>query len=99
MNKAVSGIINKKIAAISKAAEEEVTVSKKLFSLELAVAFLGGIVIGMFLSPRRNSSYTIASNNQINSCEDEEDDEFEDDGDDDISTADTKGKSNRFIKL
>ena len=114
MNKIVAAITEKKIkdttaavsrtaAAVAKAAEESITMSRKMFGLEIAVALLGGIVIGMFLSPRKKVTYKIASNNRINADDDDEkeedesrsgnDDEdgneyYDDDDDDDDDDAD-----------
>ena len=78
MNKIVAGIISKQAAKaagnvvdnakevaenIRKLGEEDIIISRKVFSLEIAVAVLGGIVLGMLISPRKKVSYKIASNN------------------------------------
>lgn len=102
MNKLAASIAAKKIGEatneIMKAAEEEITMSKKVYALEIAVALLGGIVIGMFLSPRKKVSYKIASNNNINSCDDEdaEYDEYDEEDDDE---QDDRKKIGKLIKL
>ena len=104
MNKIVTSIVTKKAAdaaaeaaaKAAKLAEGEVVISRKMFMLEIAVAALGGIVLGMFLSPRKTCTYKIASCNHINSEDDENDgdyDEYDFDDDDD-----GKNKS-KFIKL
>lgn len=96
MNKIVTSLVSKKAAEaaaeavgnIRQIAEEEVVMSRKMFALEITVAALGGIVLGMFLSPRKNVSYKIASENHDigggsdsdedygfdDICEDDEDD-------------------------
>ena len=78
MNKILAGIISKQAAKaagnvvdnakevaenIRKLGEEDIIISRKVFSLEIAVAVLGGIVLGMLISPRKKVSYKIASNN------------------------------------
>ncbi len=78
MNRIVTGIITKKAAnaaenavvsakeaveGIRKLADEDIVMNRKVFTLEIAVALLGGIVLGMLISPRKKVSYKIASNN------------------------------------
>lgn len=95
MNKIAATIVEKKVketaSAISEAAEEMITMSRRTHTLEILVALLGGIVIGMFLSPRKKVSYKIASNNhdignsknsRIDDA-DEDDDEYDADEDED----------------
>lgn len=108
MNKVVTSIVTRKATdaakqaaeEITRLAEEQVVKTRKVYTLEIAVALLGGIVIGMFFSPRRNSSYTIASNNRNigNSPEDDYDEEEDDFDFDDDGNDDGKNKS-KFIKL
>lgn len=84
-------------AAALKAAEETVTISRKNLTLEILVALLGGIVIGMFLSPRKKITYKIACDNgaRVKPCdncpdiyvgEETEEPEYADE-DDDIEDA------------
>lgn len=101
-----AAVLTKTAEAVTKKADEIITMNRKTFMLEIAVALLGGIVIGMFLSPRKKVSYKIASNNRINSAEDddEEDEEeyYEDEtgaGDDDEDEDDDDGRNGKFIKL
>ena len=96
MNKIITGIMAKKAEQIAKAADEEVTVSKKVLTLELAVAVLSGFVLGMLLSPRKTCTYKIASGNHIN-ADDNDDDEYDDDDEDEEDLR--GGKTGRFIKL
>ena len=125
MNKILAGIISKQAAKaagnvvdnakevaenIKKLGEEDIIISRKVFTLEIAVAVLGGLVLGMFLSPRKNVSYKIASNNHDigtgeaslpKNCDEDEDDEYEydeDEDDDDFKSDDGNGR-NKFIKL
>ena len=102
MNKIFTGLVAKKIdnkaAEIISAAEGEIVISKKLFALELAVALLGGLVLGMFLSPRKNVQWKIASNNNINSEPEEEDEDYYYDEDDGFEN-DVLGNKSKFIKL
>ena len=109
MNKLAATIMEKKVketaSAVAQAAEEIVTMSKKTFALEIAVAVLGGIVLGMFLSPRKKVSYKIASNNRINTehdedgDEDEEEDADSDDDNDEDEDDDEIPDNGKFIKL
>ena len=103
MNKLASTLIEKKVkdtaAGIIKAAEETVTVSRKVLTLEIAVALLGGIVLGMFLSPRKKVTYKIASNNRINAADDEEEEEEEDYAEDEDDEDEPDGRPGKFIKL
>ena len=96
MNKIISEIISKKLTQISKTADEEITVSKKMLGLEFSVALRSGFVLGMLLSPRKTVTYKIASNNNINSEDDEPDWEDEELGDED---EDSDKKHGKFIKL
>ena len=89
---------------VKKAADEEILISRKMISLKVAVALLGGIVIGMLISPRKKVSYKIASDNHdigggeisLNKpCGDEEYDEYDEDEDE---PEDDK-KRGKFIKL
>lgn len=57
---------------------EDTEVTAREFCLTVAVAFLLGMVLGMFFSPRKR--VTIASNNgsnNIGACDDDWDDEWE----------------------
>ncbi len=103
--------LGEKAADIRRAADEEIVISKKVQTLEILVALLGGIVLGMFLSPRKKVSYKIASENHdigggefsVNKPggtddDDVDDDDFDDDDDDDFDTDDN-GKNGKFIKL
>lgn len=103
MNKIVASLVTKKAADTARQAAEDITVfaeeqvvkTRKVYALELAVAVLGGLVLGMFLSPRKTVTYKIASNNNINSCdEDEEDENY----DEDFTEEDSKSRG-KFIKL
>ncbi len=99
--KDAAAVLTKTAEQLEKRSEETVTMSRKTFALEIAVALLGGIVLGMFLSPRKKVTYKIASNNRINSGED---DDGEDGGDgyyeeDDADGDDDDGRNGRFIKL
>ena len=110
MNKIITGIVTKKAAnTVNEAAEKlaelskgEVVMSKKMFMLEIAVAALGGLVLGMFLSPRKTCTYKIASCNNINSDDDDEGCCGDEDccGDENCcgDEDDSKNKS-KFIKL
>lgn len=102
MEKIAAALAEKKIkdtaAGIIKAAEETVTVSRKVLTLEIAVALLGGIVLGMFLSPRKKVTYKIASNNRINAADDEEEEE-EDYAEDEDDEDEPDGRPGKFIKL
>ena len=119
MNKIVAGIISKQAAKaagnvvdnakevaenIRKLGEEDIIISRKVFSLEIAVAVLGGIVLGMLISPRKKVSYKIASNNHdIGEIApdrhrapgydeyDEDEDEDEDEEEEDSSSNDADG--------
>lgn len=93
MNKIAAAIVENKVketaSAISEAAEEMITMSRRTHTLEILVALLGGIVIGMFLSPRKKVSYKIASNNHDiggiapnKPCDEDEDDDYDEDDDD-----------------
>ena len=96
--KEAADIVTKTASEVRKNVEENVTMSRKTFMLEIAVALLGGIVLGMFLSPRKKVTYKIASNNRINSEDDQDEEEEcydEDSGDEDKDD----GKSGKFIKL
>ena len=66
---AVDAVI-KKAGKVRSSLDEDITLSKRLHILELAVALLAGLVIGMLISPRRNM--TIASNNNISSNDEED---------------------------
>jgi len=91
MKKVVTAIADKKLketlSAVADASEEMITISRKTLSLEVLVALLGGIVIGMFLSPRKKVTYKIASNNHdIGSgecsgkgCRRDDDDKYDED--------------------
>ncbi|MBP5781428.1 MAG: hypothetical protein J6X34_09375 [Clostridia bacterium] len=105
MNKIVSGIITKQASRaaenvvgnakeiaenIKKLGDENIIISRRVFSLQIAVAVLGGIVFGMLISPRKKVSYKIASENRdIGTCDccpcksREEDYDGDDDDDDD----------------
>ncbi len=50
---------------------EEKTITKKEFCLMVAVAFLYGMVLGIFFSPKKH--IVIGSNNRGLTCDDEED--------------------------
>ncbi len=63
VDRKVNEKLNDKMNAVIKAGEEELTMSRKVFTLQIAVALLGGIVLGMLISPRKKVSYKIASNN------------------------------------
>lgn len=71
MNKIIKELVDRKVNekfndtvnAVIKASEEEITMSRKVFTLEVAVALLGGIILGMLISPRKKVSYKIASEN------------------------------------
>ena len=85
MNKIVSGIITKQASRaaenvvgnakeiaenIKKLGDENIIISRRVFSLQIAVAVLGGIVFGMLISPRKKVSYKIASENRdIGTCD------------------------------
>lgn len=96
--KEAANIVTKTASEVVKKSEENVTMSRKMLMLEIAVALLGGIVIGMFLSPRKKVTYKIASNNRINAEDDDDDDEGEyyEDDEEDAGDDDRNGK---FIKL
>ncbi len=96
MNRVLNDVIGKKATELAKAAEEEIVISRKVLSLEIAVALLGGIILGMIISPRKKVSYKIASNNNINA--DDEYDEEEDDVPEDETDGD-EPKNGKFIKL
>ena len=91
-------------ANIRKYADEEVIISRKMISLKVAAAFLGGLVIGMLISPRKKVSYKIASENHdigggefsVNKPSDEYED-YDEDEDEDDGGFDTK--PGKFIKL
>lgn len=115
MNRIVTSIITKKasnaaenavesakeaVESLKKLADEDIIISRRVFSLEIAVALLGGIVLGMLISPRKKVSYKIASNNNINGGDDndaDEDGEYEYDEEED--TDENPGGRNKFIKL
>ncbi|MBO6301767.1 MAG: hypothetical protein J6N15_04965 [Ruminiclostridium sp.] len=105
MNKIVASLVTKKAADTARQAAEDITVfaeeqvvkTRKVYALELAVAVLGGLVLGMFLSPRKTVTYKIASNNNINSCDEDEEDENYDE-DEDFTEEDSKSRG-KFIKL
>ncbi|MBQ3841614.1 MAG: hypothetical protein II820_02860 [Ruminiclostridium sp.] len=119
MNKLINELVNKKVAdkvnSVVKAAEEEITMSRKVFGLEIAVAILGGIVFGMLISPRKKVSYKIASNNHdigdfagskhcTEEYDEDEDENEEDTEDDDDNGSDEAPDSDingksKFIKL
>jgi hypothetical protein len=94
------------VEKIRKAADEEILVSRKEISLKIAVALLGGIVLGMLISPRKKVSYKIASENHdigggefsVNKPHDEEEDEDFDEDDNDYESDDDR-KHGKFIKL
>lgn len=90
-------------ANIRKYADEEVIVSRKMISLKVAAAFLGGLVIGMLISPRKKVSYKIASDNHdIGGGEysaNGRDDEYDEDYDEDEDNGDDDKKHGKFIKL
>ena len=92
-------------ASIKRYADEEVIISRKMISLKVAAAFLGGLVIGMLISPRKKVSYKIASENHdigggevsVNKpCDEYEYDDYDEDDDDD---EDNDKKHGKFIKL
>lgn len=85
--KEAASVLNRTASEVSKKAEEIITMNKKTLMLEIAVALLGGIVIGMFLSPRKKVTYKIASNNRIN-ADDDKDDEDEDGNEEEPETDD-----------
>ena len=75
MYETVKDEITRTAAGIKKAAEEEVTMSRKMISLKVTAAFLAGLVLGMLISPRKKVSYKIASDNKINQLEEDDYDE------------------------
>ncbi len=92
--------LSKKVSEITAVSEEEITVTRKVFALEIAVAALAGLVIGMFLSPRKNVHVTVGSNNG-NGCRCAEDelcggDEDTDTDDSDIANDEFEGKYSRL---
>ena len=105
MNKMAAAVIDRKVketaSAVAQAAEEMITISRKTFTLEIAVALLGGIVLGMFLSPRKKVTYKIASNNRINADKDDEEEEEDDlsDEDEDSGEDEELQEKGKFIKL
>lgn len=104
MYETVKEEITRTAAEIKKAAEEEITMSRKMISLKVTAAFLGGIVLGMLISPRKKVSYKIASENHDigggevslngHKCND---DDYEDEYyDDDDEGPDSKKSSKPF---
>ncbi len=105
MNKITENLIARKAAELSKAADEQITMSRRVYSLEIAVALLGGIVLGMIISPRKKVSYKIASNNRINDsgdvCDEDEPGEEEEEncGEEDKIDCCKNSGNGKFIKL
>ena len=108
MNRTVNDIFTRKAAQaaetakeaaanIKRFADEEVIVSRKMISLKIVAAFLGGLVIGMLISPRKKVSYKIASDNhdigEIPGLDYDGDDDYDEDEEDDDK------KNSKFIKL
>lgn len=52
---------------------EDTEISTREFCLIVAVTFLLGLVLGMFFSPKKH--ITIASNNNLISCEEDDEDD------------------------
>ena len=111
MYETVKKEITRTASDIKKAAEEEITVSRKYISLKVTAAFLGGIVLGMLISPRKKVSYKIASENHdigggevsLNGphkcCDDEYEDEYYDDDDNDDDEKSCCKKNGKVLKF
>ena len=107
MRRIVPIIVEKKIEEVRKTAGSDITMSKGMLALGLIAAALGGLVIGIFISPKGAKVQNVSGDRSRDAIDDfndlwfdEDEEEYEDDDADELTESnELNGNRSKFIKL